>query len=64
MAELKDRELEQVNGGINIGTGADWNSENQLPTEPGNYKLPSDVDYQQVILHVTQPSFMIILFLA
>lgn len=38
MAELKDKELNEVVGGI------DWNNNSNIPTEPGNYKLPSDVE--------------------
>lgn len=38
MAELKDKVLNKVVGGI------DWNNNSNIPTEPGNYKLPSDVE--------------------
>lgn len=54
LAELSEDELKQVTGGIlpilftsvaqgTMRPGVNWNSE-ELPTEPGNYKLDTDVE--------------------
>lgn len=48
MAELRDKDLEQANGGV--GWHDNWEDDNKLPTDAGNYKLPSDVNVNDIYI--------------
>ncbi len=43
--ELSEAEMQQVCGGVeyNKDDSAQWNQGNDLPAEPGSYRLPIDI---------------------